>query len=179
MDSSVHAPTLGVVREISIGGLRKPELLAELDRQKIRLNEAALALFAHEKFTTNAVSSRVKTVEFSVARLGFRQGATISEIRGSISNYGLAVCPVEAGPHFRLQFSDQPEGSLGHTPTQHRAPHGSITIVSPELADDVEFPKGFYVRRIDGTLWLRGYRAGNEHIWSPEDRLLCLAQNDV
>jgi hypothetical protein len=44
--------------------------------------------------------------------------------------------------------------------------------VSAPLAADDDIPKGFCLRRIDGVLWLRGYRSGPEHIWSPDDRLI-------
>ncbi len=83
----------------------------------------------------------------------------------------LSLCPMELGPHFRLQYLDQPEGSIGHPVTQHRAPPGSITIASEPLEADHSFPKGFYLRRIEGTLWLRGYCCDDENIWDPEDRL--------
>jgi hypothetical protein len=60
--------------------------------------------------------------------------------------------------------------SLGEAPaTRHRAPAGSITIASSPLDDRDETPKGFYLRRVDGTLWLRGYRSSPAHVWDPED----------
>jgi hypothetical protein len=31
---------------------------------------------------------------------------------------------------------------------------------------------GFYLRRIQGVLWLRGYRSALEHIWSADDRFV-------
>jgi len=48
----------------------------------------------------------------------------------------------------------------------------AITIASEPLTQDDDFPKGFYVRRIKGALWLRGYRAGAAHIWEADDHLL-------
>jgi hypothetical protein len=82
------------------------------------------------------------------------------------------LCPLELGPHPRLQFLDQPEGHLGHPSSKHRAPHGSITVASRPLTEDYETPKGFYLRRIDGVLWLRGYCSAPDDIWNPEDRLV-------
>ena len=178
MGSNFHAPTLGIVRELSVGGMSKPELLAALHANHIQLNEAALVLFACDQFITSETVSNITTVELCVANFGYARGATMTQIQERVVEFGLALCPVELGPHFRLQFLDQPECYLGYPPSQHRAPPGSITILSRELAEDESVPKGFYLRRIDGTLWLRGYRSGGEHIWSPEDRLLlCLPQN--
>jgi len=71
-----------------------------------------------------------------------------------------------------MQFLDQPEGSAGFSATQHRAPPGSITIASSPLDDSDETPKGFYLRRIDGVLWLRGYWSWPGNIWRPEDVLV-------
>jgi hypothetical protein len=79
------------------------------------------------------------------------------------------LCPLELGPHLRLQFTDQPEGSLGQPVSQNCAPPGSLTVASAPLAQDDETPKGFYLRRIEGVLWLRGYRSWPGHIWSPQD----------
>jgi len=42
-------------------------------------------------------------------------------------------------------------------------------VASAPLAQDDETPKGFYLRRIEGVLWLRGYRSWPGHIWSPQD----------
>ena len=42
-------------------------------------------------------------------------------------------------------------------------------MVSVPLDEGYETPRGFYLRRIDGVLWLRGYRADAAHLWSPED----------
>jgi hypothetical protein len=99
-------------------------------------------------------------------------GATIGQIHARVAQLGLLLCPLELGPHLRLQFLDQPEGHVGHARSKHCAPPGSITIASPHLTDDDDTPKGFYLRCISGTLWLRGYRSGPGHTWSSDDRFV-------
>lgn len=37
---------------------------------------------------------------------------------------------------------------------------------------DDEYPKGFYLRVVDGRAWLRGYRCDDGHSWSPDDRFI-------
>ncbi len=165
-----HGP--GVQRAIRVGGMSKPDLLAELQLHGIEFNDSARMLLAHDALLISDEVAVVETVELAVRDLGFADGATIAQIHERAADLGLSQCPLELGPFLRLQFLDQPEGYWGHPPSQHRAPPGSITVASGELSDDDDFPKGFYLRRIKGVLWLRGYCSGPEHIWSPEDRLV-------
>ena len=161
-----------VVRTVSVGGVSKLELLDALQRHAIEMNESAERLFASELFTTSETQYVVTTVELSVHNLGFPQGATTAELHAKAQALGLQLCPLELGPHLRLQYLDQPEGYWGMPERQHQAPSGSITVASASLSDDGGFPKGFYLRRIKGVLWLRGYRAGDDHVWEHDDRLL-------
>jgi len=158
-----------VRRLIRIGGASKPELLSQLEQAGVRLNEAAQELFADDRFTTSAVASLIEIAELSVAGLGFSSGASSAQIVERAGAMGLSLCPLELGPHFRLQYTDQPEGFLGKPPSEHRAPPGSVTVATAPLGEDDDTPKGFYLRRIEGALWLRGYRSWAGHVWSPED----------
>jgi hypothetical protein len=172
-DSAATYPACPVIaRTVQIGGQTKAELLELLAHNGVELNEAAKILFASDKFVTSDVRRLLRTVELSVRDLGFPQGATISDVYANAQRLGLHLCPVELGPHLRLQFLDQPEGFLGQPVWPHRAPPGSIAIASAPLSDDDEFPKGFYLRRIQGTLWLRGYWSSLEHVCDPADHLL-------
>lgn len=165
-----NCPT--IARTIQVGGLTKSELLHELHSNAISLNEAGERLFASELFTTAATRYAVPTVELAVCDLGLPAGASSAEIYVRAGMLGLGFCPLELGPHLRLQYLDQPEGYWGQPVRQHQAPSGSITVASQQLTEDDDFPKGFYLRRIKGALWLRGYSSGAEHIWQPDDRLI-------
>ena len=157
----------------------KAELLSRLQRANVRLNEAAHALFDEAGFTISPATSLVVAVHVSVAALGFPNGATFAALVERAAINGLAVCPLELGPYLRLQFTDQPEGSLGHPASQNCAPPGSLTLASAPLADDDETPKGFYLRRIEGTLWLRGYRSWPGHHWNPRDMFVFIRPYSV
>jgi len=50
-----------------------------------------------------------------------------------------------------------------------RSPAGALKVASAPLSDDVAFPKGFYLRVVDGTLWLRGFRCDDEYRFTPDD----------
>ena len=161
-----------IARTVLIGGQTKVELLDRLARSGVEINESGKLLFASDRFITSHAPTPLATVELSVRDLGFPEGATLSEILAGAQRVGLRPGPLELGPHLRLQLLDQPEGFSGQPVWKHRAPPGSITIASEPLSDDDEFPKGFYLRRIEGTPWLRGYRCGPGHVWDPDDRVL-------
>lgn len=141
-------------------------------RNAILMNESAERLFASAHFATSPARYRVTTVELTVRDLGFPQGALIAEIEARARAVGFALCPLELGPHLRLEYRDQPEGARGKPVRQHQAPYGSITVASEPLSDEEGFPKGFYLRCIEGALWLRGYRSGPEHVWEPDDHFI-------
>lgn len=157
---------------MSVGGQSKHQLLAQLAEAGVELNEAARILFSSDKFTTLSARQSLVTVELTIQQLGFAQGVTTSEMHGKAVALGLRLAPIELGPHLRLQYVDQPEGYVGFPVTEHRAPPGSIAVASAPLSDDDAFPKGFYLRRIKGTLWLRGYWCSEADQWDIADRII-------
>jgi hypothetical protein len=167
-----------IIRTVYLGGLTKSELLQELRRNSISLNESGERLLVSDLFTTSETRYTVTTVELTVGDLGFPRGATIAEIYTRAAMLGLSRCPLELGPHLRLQYPDQPEGYWGKPFRQHQAPYGSITIASEPLTEDDDFPKGFYLRRIKGELWLRGYRSGPQHVWKADDHFIFVKQKE-
>jgi hypothetical protein len=158
-------------RIVRIGGMAKPALFAALRSHGVALNEAAETLFAQDTFTKATDGGDWETMELSVAHLGCSQGATMAAILQRAAERGWSPCPLELGPHLRLQWLDQPDDGGDLTP-QHRAPCGSVTVMSRPLSPDEAVPKGFYLRHCQGTLWLRGYWSTAEHLWNPQDRLI-------
>lgn len=156
-------------RTLHIGGLSKPALLARLHAANVRLNPLAESLFADARFVTAPTPSLVDTMQLTVADLGLPDGGTFAELVAQATARSLALCPLELAPHLRLAWDDQPEGSAGQPPSQHCAPPGAVTVASAALDDDDTLPKGFYLRRIDGVLWLRGYCSWDGHVWRGRD----------
>ena len=159
-------------RDVDVGGLDGPELLAALEQAGVQLNELGLALLSSRAFDVIPARRSLVTVEVSVGDLGLSLGATITSIYQTAGTSGLSLCPIDLGPHLRLQYLDQPEGAVGQPTYQRRAPPGSITIASAWSDDGDDSPKGFYLRRIDGTLWLRGFCSDSEHVWDRDDRFV-------
>lgn len=163
---------VGSVRQVRLRGWSKELLLTQLLGRGVQLNAAGRTLFADERFTTSNCTSVWKTIETSVASLGFPGGATFSQFCQKAAEHGLELCPLELGPYLRIDFLDQDEGELGQPQSLHAAPPGSLTVVSQPLTTVDETPKGFYLRKIKGVLWLRGYFSTAEHVWNPQDRLI-------
>lgn len=159
-------------RNVTIGGTTKPELLRLLEAAGVKLNAHAMRLFDDARFDTASSRAVLRTCETSVAHLGFSRGATIDAILARAAEDGLVPGPCELGPHLRLQFLDQPEGRIHNDEARHQAPTGSVTVASIPVSCDEDFPCGFYLRRIEGVLWLRGYQSWSGHVWNPEDRFL-------
>ena len=159
-------------RAVSVGGQSKQELLAQLVAGGVELNEAAHILFSSDRFAPSDAHQSLVTVELTVRQLGFAQGATTAVLHDKAVALGLRLAPLELGPYLRLQYLDQPEGNDGFPATKHRAPPGALTVASAPLSEDAAFPKGFYLRRIQGVLWLRGYWCDAANVWDADDRLI-------
>jgi hypothetical protein len=165
-----------ITRKVEVGGLTKSQLIQKLQQYSILMNESGERLIAANIFTTSETKYIIQTVEITVGDLGFLDGATTAQLFKRASDLGLELCPLELGPYLRLEYLDQPEGYLGKPLRQHPAPFGSITIASKILHEDYDFPKGFYLRRINGELWLRGFQADHLHVWNPDDHFIFCKQ---
>jgi hypothetical protein len=156
--------------------MSKGELLSALRESGIQLNEIALALFAHQGFETSDVRSMTEITAVSVGELGLRHGATLEQVFDLAAERGLTVGPLELAAHLRLQFTDQQEGLVGNPPSRNRAPPGSLTVAARPIAQDDGLGSGFYLRRMRGVLWLRGYRSPADHVWDAGDRFVFCRQ---
>ncbi|PAV29710.1 helicase [Virgibacillus profundi] len=169
---NIYPDCLSITRTVEVGGLTKSQLIQILQQHFILMNEYGERLFADDNFTTSAKAYRMETVELTVRNLGLTKGATTAQLFNKASQLGLGLCPLELAPYLRLEYLDQPEGNSGKSSQLHQAPYGSITIASEPLTEDENFPKGFYLRRINGVLWLRGYIADDQHVWEPDDHFI-------
>ncbi|MFD1335802.1 helicase [Oceanobacillus iheyensis] len=166
------------IRTVEIGGLTKSQLILKIQQQAILMNEFGKMLFADDKFTTSDSKYTIETVELTVQDLGLAKGGTITQIFSRANQLDLKLCPLELGPYLRFEYLDQPEGEI-NSRQQDQAPYGSITVASEILTEDDKFPKGFYLRRIDGVLWLRGYICDDQHVWEPSDHFIFVKQSSA
>lgn len=166
------------LRTITVGGITKPELLRALASKGVHLNAMAQQLFDDARFVPAPTASVLQAWELAVGALGLGAGGTIDAIHARAAEHGLLPGPLELGPHLRLLMLDQAEGREGGREIRHQAPPGALTVASVPLSTDEDFPCGFYLRRIDGALWLRGYRSWSGHHWSPHDRFAFVERPD-
>ena len=153
---------------LRVGGLGRSELRAALQVRGVLLNIHAETLLDHPVF--DARDEEVFSIlERAVAELGLPAGGTLSEVLAAAQGQGLRLCPADTGPYLRLAMTSQanaPDSVL----SAGRSPAGALTVASAPLTDDAEFPKGFYLRVVDGRQWLRGYRCDDLYRFSPGDR---------
>jgi hypothetical protein len=148
-----------IVRTIEVGGMSKAELLHEFQRHSISMNAYGKRLFKDDSWAPSETSSDLETVELTARQLGFSEGATSAQLFERAAELGLNLCPLEVGPFLRLQYLDQPEGLW-------------ITIASQKFSPDPDYPNGFYVRRLEDGLWLRGYTASEDYVFDPDDHFV-------
>lgn len=141
---------------LNIGGTSKQDLRHLLAEASVAMNAYAELLFDAPEFTVSDERHPIELTMVSLDELGLGSGASLPGIFDRAQTLGYRLCPLEAAPHLRLQLLDQPPGPY-------------LTVASPRLRpDDMDFPAGFYLRRLDDGLWLRGYRTDDDWIWPPD-----------
>ena len=163
--------TLPEAMHLTVATLSRPRLLEALQRERVQLNASAQTLLEAADFDQPAPQS-VTLVERSLSELGLEAGAALPRIFDVAEGQGLSLCPVAAGPYLRLAWLSQPNAPDAIM-SNGRAPSASLTIAAPLLRPgEDDYPKGFYLRVIDGCPWLRGYRCDLTYGWNPDDRFV-------
>ena len=86
---------------------------------------------------------QMNLIRLTVADLGFPNGATTKQIFDRAIELGLDFCPLEVGPYYRLQYTDQPMGEL-------------VRIGMKPITGSDGGGRVFIVVRLDDGLWLSG-----------------------
>lgn len=160
--------------QLVAGGLSREALRRELAAQGVELNAYAETLLEHSSFDDNTSADHpeqtVRVTRRSVAELGLPTGGTLPEILSATAAAGLRPCPLATGPYLRLALMGQ-EQAPDAVLSAGRVPTGALHVLSEPLSADHEVPKGFYLRVVDGTAWLRGYCCDDEYVLPPESML--------
>lgn len=165
----IHLDSQNYIHKIRLNPLTYEQLESIFQQYHIHLNNYANQLIASDYFNLPIDTTTYSVAVVSLLELGLNKGASLPYIFETALSKGYELCPLELAPFMRLQFLNQPEGSINQPLTKNQAPYGSITIASEFPSNNDDFPKGFYIRKIDGELWLRGYRTSLDFRWNPED----------
>ena len=138
-----------VFKEISIGGWPKEVLLQKLVNAGVQFNAYALTLFDHPLFSPTSPAEKAKLVKLTAADLGLCNPFSLESALQKAAVLGLKPCPLFLAAFLRLEYRNQPEGSY-------------LTVISTRPVAEENYPTGFYLRKLEGKLWLRGYRAIGE-----------------
>ena len=146
------------MRQITIntGLFSKDQIPEKLEEHGIRINGYAEEFFSHPRFSVE-YSGRSTVTIASLREIGFENGATLEDIFQRLPQVGLKPCPAGTGLLLRLAWPDQPKSQNSILSGTHEAPNQAVTVLSEVLEQNDGFPKGLYLRNVDGVLWLRGY----------------------
>jgi hypothetical protein len=90
---------------IETGKMTKEETEAEMKDQKIYISSYAQDFMNSEDFQVSSKSEQLNLVRLTVEGMGLRGGATTEQIYKRAEELGLELCPPEAGPLLRLEYS--------------------------------------------------------------------------
>ena len=147
----------------------KSKILTVLKANHIRVNEYAKAYMNHSRFQTEGVRSHMMVVLCSLQELGLENGAVYADIFSRALELGLSPCQPSTGLFLRLSYLNQEQSKNSILSGTHHAPDRAVTVLSECFEKDDNFPKGLYLRNVDGILWLRGYICDEAYHWSSED----------
>lgn len=147
---------------VTLEGLTSEALTRRLESAGIQLNTHAQTLL-EPKFFDFSKTGKYRVQLVTVADLGFTEPANLPAIYRRIRERGFALCPLELAPYLRLSWRTQPTSRNSALTGQHKSPDSAVNVSTPPLSSDPYVPKGFYLRNVDGPLWLRGYICDDEH----------------
>ena len=146
----------------------KDQIVRVLEEHNIFVNKYAEVFFSHPAFSTEHTEEMTIAVA-SLREIGLEDGATLNEIIQQLEKTGCGPCPVNTGLFLRLSWKDQPQSQNSVLSGTHRSPDQAVTVLSEIIERDDTFPKGLYLRNVDGRLWLRGYVCDSSYRFSGDD----------
>ena len=152
------------MRQITINNnhFMKDQIFEKLEERGICINRYAEEFISHPLFSVEYSGTITVTIA-SLQEIGLENGATLAEIFQRIPQVGLKPCAPGTEVLLRLVWADQPKSQNAILSGTHEAPDQAVTVLSEVLEQDDVFPKGLYLRNVNGVLWLRGYICDSEY----------------
>lgn len=98
--------------KITIGGKSKEWLEETLEATDMQITERADDILESSDFVVNEHAGQIVLMEISVEDFGFTTSPTLMQVLEKAHALGMALCPPETGPHFRLQLLNQQRGQV-------------------------------------------------------------------
>jgi hypothetical protein len=155
----------------------KEKISEKLRENGILTNRYAEEFFSHPGFATER-AERSDIVIISLSELGFSEGATLEEVVRRLPALQLKPCDASTGLFFRFAWKDQQISRNSVISGTHEVPDSAVTVLSEPLEKDDAFPKGLYLRNVDGKLWLRGYVCDSVYRF-PGDALFAVKKTEI
>lgn len=146
----------------------KAQISHKLEMHNILVNRYAETFFAHPAFSTEKPEEMTIAI-VSLQEIGLENGATWDEIFHHIEKSDLKPCQPNAGLFLRIAWKDQPKSQNTILSGTHCSPDQAVVVFSEQMETDDRFPKGLYLRNVDGRLWLRGYVCDSDYRFSGND----------
>lgn len=146
----------------------KNQILKKLEEYNIFINQYAEEFFVHPTFSTEHTKEMTIAIA-SLREIGLENGATLNEIFQQIEKTCLKPCPTNTGLFLRFMWKNQPQSQNSILSGTHHSPEQAVVVLSQIIERDEAFPKGLYLRNVDGRLWLRGYVCDSEYRFSSDD----------
>lgn len=162
--------------ELKADPFPKNQLKKKIEENGVLINGYAEKYFAHSAFSTDH-PGEMAIVIASLQEIGLENGATLNEIIQHLKKTDLKPCPVNTGLFLRFAWKDQPQSRNSILSGEHRSPDQAVTILSEPVEKDDTFPKGLYLRNVDGRMWLRGYVCDSSYRFSGYDLFAFICKN--
>ncbi|MBO6041320.1 MAG: hypothetical protein J6P58_08915 [Oscillospiraceae bacterium] len=146
--------------------------LLTLKRRGILTNRYAEKYISHPCFSAGGPEEMTAAI-ISLEELGLERGASFDELLRHIKETQFGPCPPDTGFFLRLAWTNQPQSQNSILTGTHSSPNQAVTVLSELLEQDDAFPKGLYLRKVDGKLWLRGFVCDSAYRF-PGDALFAL-----
>ena len=146
----------------------KNRISHKLEEYDILINRYAEVFLAHPAFSTE--NTREMTIAIaSLREIGLENGGTLNEIFRQIEKSGFKPCPINTGLFLRFAWKNQPQSQNSVLSGTHGSPDQAVVVLSEPIETEDAFPKGLYLRNVDGRLWLRGYVCDSAYRFSGDD----------
>ena len=140
---------------IEIGGKTAKQLEAELEKGGNKVNDYAKHMLNSKEFKSQKKSEQADLVRLKVMDLFNDNSAhTTDDIYKKAEKFGLELCPAEVGPHYRLQYTNQPVDEW-------------FLIAMKQISGPGGYPGVFRLGRDAGGVWLYDGWAGPAGEWLP------------